>query len=289
MNMLRMGTRGSPLALAQSGMVAAQVRARTGVDVQLVVIRTRGDDVVDRPLAAVGGKGLFTKEIELALLAGEVDFAVHSLKDLPTIQPEGLTLAATPPREDPRDVLIGGRLAELKLGAVVGTGSQRRQAQLLAARPDLVVRDIRGNVDTRIRKLQAGEFDAIVLAAAGVIRLGRAAEITERLSVDAMVPAPGQGALALQCRVGDAAAAGALLALHDADAALEVEAERAWLDAAGGGCTVPTACYVQVDSAGATLRGFHLRPDGVRRRVEERVARADVVARARALGAEAAG
>lgn len=197
---LKLGTRGSLLATTQSGLVAADLTRLTGVEVELVIVKTRGDAVQDRPLAQVGGKGLFTKELEDALLAGEIDFAVHSMKDMPSDMPEGLVIASVPPREDPRDALVGAALADLPPGAVVGTGSVRRALQLRATRPDLEVRGIRGNVDTRIDKQRRGEYAAIVLALAGLTRLGRAGDATAVLSVDEMVPAVGQGALAVQAR-----------------------------------------------------------------------------------------
>ncbi|MEO0602593.1 MAG: hydroxymethylbilane synthase, partial [Myxococcota bacterium] len=183
---LRLGTRGSQLAVTQSGHVAEAVTLATGVEVELVIIKTKGDRVTDRPLQAVGGKGLFTKEIEDALLAGEVDFAVHSMKDMPTDNPEGLVICTVPERVDPRDALVGARLDDLPEGARVGTGSVRRALQLRDRRPDLQILGIRGNVDTRIAKQQSGEYDAIVLAMAGLTRLGRADDATEAIGIDAM-------------------------------------------------------------------------------------------------------
>jgi hydroxymethylbilane synthase len=239
---LRLGTRGSELARTQSGHVAAAITAATGRQVELVIVRTRGDAVQDRPLAQVGGKGLFTKELEEALLAGEVDLAVHSFKDMPTESPRGLRFGAVPEREDPADVLVGRPLAALAAGAVVGTGSLRRKLQILGARPDLVVHGIRGNVDTRIEKLRRGEYDAIVLAAAGVRRLGRASVIDERLPTEVMVPAPAQGALAVQCRADDRDTGAALETIHHAPTAACVAVERAFLEAVSGNCNAPSAC-----------------------------------------------
>jgi hydroxymethylbilane synthase len=239
---LRLGTRGSELARTQSGHVAAALTAATGLPVELVVIRTRGDAVQDRPLAEVGGKGLFTKEIEDALLAGEIDLAVHSFKDMPTESPRGLRFGAVPVREDPSDVLVGARLADLPQGAIVGTGSVRRRLQLLAARPDLEIRGIRGNVDTRIEKQRRGDYAAIVLAAAGLRRLGRGDAIAEVLPPSVMVPAPAQGALAVQCRSDDAHTGAALEAIHDAPTAACVGVERAFLEAIAGNCNAPAAC-----------------------------------------------
>ncbi len=244
---LRLGTRGSLLARTQSQQVADAITAATGVAVELVIIKTTGDRVQDRPLQQVGGKGLFTKEIEEALLDGRVDFAVHSMKDMPTENPPELEIAAVPERVDPRDVLIGARLADLPKGAVVGTGSVRRQLQLRAVRPDLELRGIRGNVDTRIAKQRAGEYDAIVLAAAGITRLGKQDEITDFIDVDTMIPAVGQGALAIQCRRDDAATKALLDTIHHPPTAICVTAERAFLEAVSGGCSAPAACHAVWD------------------------------------------
>jgi hydroxymethylbilane synthase len=247
---LRLGTRGSALAVAQSGHVAAAITAATGHPVELVRITTRGDAVSDRPLEQVGGKGLFTKEIEVALIAHDVDFAVHSMKDLPGEAPEGLVIAAIPHREDPRDVIVGSRLAELPQGAIVGTGSHRRRMQLQALRPDLDIRGIRGNVDTRIGKQRSGEFAAIVLAAAGLARLGRLGDAAEHLSVEQMIPAPGQGALAVQCRESDGEVRHILQVLHHWSTAVCVAAERAFLITLSGGCSVPAACHARLVHGG---------------------------------------
>ncbi len=244
---LRLGTRGSQLALTQSGHVAEALTAATGVPVELVTIKTRGDRVTDRPLQQVGGKGLFTKELEDALLGGDIDLAVHSMKDMPTEGPPGLVVACVPERVDPRDAVVGARLDDLGPGAVVGTGSVRRALQLRALRSDLQVRGIRGNVDTRIAKQRAGEYDAILLAMAGLERLGRAAEATEALTVDRMVPAVGQGALAVQCRSGDRRVQGLLEAIHHQPSALCVMAERAFLTVVSGGCSAPAACHAWIE------------------------------------------
>lgn len=246
MRTLRLGTRGSQLATTQSGIVADTVTRATGIPVELVIIKTRGDQVVDRPLAAVGGKGLFTKEIEEALLAGEVDFAVHSMKDMPTENPDGLVIGAIPERVDPRDVLVGARLEELPHGAVIGTGSVRRTLQLLALRPDLDIRGIRGNVDTRIEKQRRGEYAAVMLALAGLTRLGRAADATHALSVDEMIPAVGQGALAVQCRRDDDEVLKILEQIHHPETGLCVGAERAFLIEVQGGCSAPAACHARL-------------------------------------------
>jgi hydroxymethylbilane synthase len=242
---LRLGTRGSQLATTQSGLVARALTEATGRPVELVIIRTRGDNVTDRPLQDVGGKGLFTKEIEDALLAGEVDFAVHSMKDMPTENPEGLVIAAVPERADPRDVLVGSTLSALPSGAVVGTGSVRRSLQLRSLRPDLEVRGIRGNVDTRIEKQRRGEYAAVMLALAGLTRLGRAGDATEALDVQQMIPAVGQGALAIQCRRDDREVLALLESIHHRETGICVAAERAFLQEVSGGCSAPAACHAR--------------------------------------------
>ncbi len=242
---LRLGTRGSPLALTQSGHVAAAITAATGVPVELVVITTRGDRDQASPLRQIGGKGLFTAELEEGLRDGSLDLAVHSLKDLPTDDAPGLVLGAVPLRADPRDVLIGPPLSALRLGAVVGSGSPRRVAQLRALRPDLQTVELRGNVDTRLRRVDEGRVQATLLAAAGLARLGIARPDVHPLSVDEMVPAPGQGALAVQIRAGDARVAALVGAIDDADTRACTSAERAFLHALSGGCSVPAACHVR--------------------------------------------
>lgn len=263
---LRLGTRGSALATAQSGHVAQAITQATGLEVELVLIKTRGDVITDRPLELVGGKGLFTKEIEQSLIDGAVDLAVHSMKDLPGEAPEGLVIAAVPPREDARDVIVGGRLRDLATGAVIGTGSARRRLQLRALRPDLDIRGIRGNVDTRIGKQRSGEYAAIVLAAAGMARLGRLEEIDDFLPIEAMIPAPGQGALAVQCRASDAEVRSVLASIHDFRTAVCTMAERAFLIELSGGCSVPAACYARlVENGGIEVLGFFERDgEGVR-------------------------
>ena len=258
---LRLGTRGSLLARTQSQIVANAVeRAHPGVHVELVTVRTSGDRITDRPLHDLGGKGLFTKELEQALLSGDIDFAVHSFKDVPVtmplLDPSGLVIAAVPAREDPRDVLVSAlarTVAQLPPGARVGTGSLRRRCQLLAARPDLSVEMIRGNIDTRLRKLGDGRHDALVLAAAGLNRTGLFDDPSMAvIEPDQMLPAPGQGALALQCR-RDAVATRELLAeLNDADSAECVEAERSLVAALEGDCHSPIAAL-------ATLAGGRMR------------------------------
>lgn len=252
MNELILGTRGSQLALAQSKQVAGWLQEAHGIPVRLEVIATRGDRVQDKPLPEVGGKGLFTAELEEALRSGSIHLAVHSLKDLPTEDAEGLVVAAIPPREDPRDVLVGATLKGLAAGAVVGTGSARRRAQILDARPDVTVQGIRGNVDTRLRKLDDEPYDAIVLAAAGLARLGLDVERTP-LNIDECVPAPGQGALGIQT-AAEGPARALIGALDDEETRLCVEAERAFLAQLEGGCSVPAGAYARLDGDKMWLR-----------------------------------
>jgi hydroxymethylbilane synthase len=262
--LIRIGTRGSALALWQAEHVRSRLEG-LGHVVEIRVITTTGDRVLDRRLESVGGKGAFLKEIEEAMLAGEVDLAVHSLKDVPTALPDGLTLCAVLERADPRDaVLTAGRVsfAMLPRGSRVGTSSLRRQAQLRAARPDLLVADLRGNVDTRLRRLHEGQFDAILLAVAGLARLGRADEATEVLDPEVMLPAPGQGAIGLECRVADQGVAEAVAPLHHPGTAHAVAAERALLARLGGGCNVPLGAYACPESEGLWLRALVARPDG---------------------------
>src|SRR5712692_9934576 len=235
--MLVIGSRGSQLALWQAKWIAVRLAER-GVETRIEIIKTTGDKITDVPLAKVGTKGLFTKEIEEALLDGRADLAVHSLKDLPTDLPEGLVLAAVPEREDPRDAIVGERLDELSEGGKVGSSSLRRAAQLRRLRPDLVIESIRGNVDTRLRKLDEGQYHAIVLAAAGLKRLGWADRIAEILDPDRMCPAVGQGALAIETKPSGAGFDAVQLLNHAATRAA-VTAERGVLSALGGGCQVP--------------------------------------------------
>lgn len=263
---LKLGTRGSLLARAQSQMVADQLSAATGWPVELVILTTRGDLDQQRPLAALGGKGLFTFELEEGLRDGSLDLAVHSLKDLPTEDAEGLTLGAIPEREDPRDVIVGAPLAALPAGARLGTGSLRRRVQALALRPDLRVGDIRGNVETRLRKRDEGQFDATILAAAGLNRLGILRADGHPIPVAEMVPAVGQGALAVQCRAGDPVVLGLLAQIDHAPTRAAVGVERAFLQSFGGGCNTPAACHAW--SAGGELRAMAVAPDpagGLRR------------------------
>jgi hydroxymethylbilane synthase len=265
--LLRIGTRGSALAVAQSEQVAERLRRLDpSLTVELHRIRTSGDRVKDRPLAEIGGKGLFVKEIEEALLAGAVDVGVHSMKDLPGSLPDGLAIVAVPAREDPRDVLVWrgkGGVDALPRGATVGTGSLRRAALLRARRPDLDVRPMRGNVDTRLGKWRAGEVDAIVLAAAGLARLGVTLAEAEPLDVDRFLPAIGQGALALEARPEGPTAA-LVARLDDPVTASATIAERAVLAALGGDCKTPIAAHATVAGGELRLRALVARPDGAR-------------------------
>jgi hydroxymethylbilane synthase len=260
---IRIGTRGSALALWQAEHVKKHLTV-LGHEVELRVITTTGDRLLDRRLDSVGGKGAFLKEIEDAMLAAEVDLAVHSLKDVPTVLPGGLSLCAILERADPRDALLssGLRLAELPAGARVGTTSLRRQALVREMRPDLVLADLRGNVDTRIQRLREGRFDAILLAMAGLTRLGRAAEATEALDPRQFVPAPGQGAIALECRDGDTAVRDAVVPLDHAPTARAIEAERAFLEALGGGCNVPLGAHAFAVEGALELVAFVAATDG---------------------------
>ena len=267
---LRIGTRGSPMALYQAGLVRDRLRAahpdlaEPGA-VELVTIRTTGDRVQNRLLAEIGGKGLFTKEIEEALLDRRIDLAVHSLKDMETALPAGLAIGCVLPRDDPRDALVaqaGAGLAALPAGARIGTASLRRRAQLLRRRPDLAIAPIRGNVDTRLAKLAAGETDALVLALCGLERLGRAAVVTEILPAEVMLPAVGQGALAIECRGDDAPVRGLLVPLNDPGSAACVGAERAMLAALDGSCRTPIAGLATIDGEVLRLDGLLLSPDG---------------------------
>jgi hydroxymethylbilane synthase len=266
----RIGTRGSALALWQANHVRELLQdAWPGLTVEIEVITTHGDKTLDTPLPQIGGKGVFTEELEAALRAGSIDLAVHSLKDLPTDPSPGLTVGAVPAREDPRDALVsrdGHTLARLPAGAAVGTSSVRRSAQLLLVRPDLRLVDLRGNVDTRIRKVQApsGPYDAIVLARAGLIRLGRDEVISEILPIETLLPAPGQGALGIQCR-DDASSLRLLAPLTHTETAMAVTAERAFLAGLGGGCATPVGAYAVVEGDRLLLHGRVCAPDGSRK------------------------
>ncbi|MFZ5833590.1 MAG: hydroxymethylbilane synthase [Planctomycetota bacterium] len=259
---IRIGTRGSALARWQADWVADELR-RLGRDVELVFISTTGDRQ-QGSIGELGVQGLFTREIQRALLDGHIDLAVHSLKDLPTEQPNGLGLAAVPPRAAARDALVSPHrtLASLPAGAKVGTSSLRRRAQLLRARPNLTLLDIRGNVDTRLRKLDEGEFDAIVLAEAGLTRLGLAERISERLSLEVMLPAVGQGALGLETRADDTGTIAAVGALDDPATHQSVAAERALLAALEGGCLAPIAAWGRMEGDRLLLTGRVVSVDG---------------------------
>lgn len=268
---LKIGTRGSQLALWQTNHMKAQLEAaHPGLSCEIVIIKTRGDAIQDRPLAEVGGKGLFVKELEEALLDGRVDFAVHSMKDMPSLLPEGLVLECVPERVDPRDAWVRPKgappltLDELPDGATVGTSSLRRAAQLLARRPDLRIVPLRGNVDTRLRKLDEGVdgLAAIVLACAGLTRLGLVDRITTALPVDLMLPAVGQGALAIESRVDDPIVGPILAALHNADTAAATQAERAFLAEIEGSCKVPVAGHATLDGDEVTLTALVAHPSG---------------------------
>jgi hydroxymethylbilane synthase len=255
--MLVIASRGSQLALWQARWVSSQLSA-AGHECRIEIIKTTGDKITDVPLAKVGTKGLFTKEIEEALLDGRADLAVHSLKDLPTELPAGLVLAAVPQREDPRDAVVGRTLADLPPGAKVGTSSLRRAAQLRQLRPDLQVESVRGNLDTRLRKLDEGQYDAILLAAAGLKRLGWGDRIAEILAPEQMCPAVGQGALAIETRSGFEKVA----MLDHAESHTAVRAERAVLAALGGGCQVPIGAHATVSEGRVHVIAIVAAPDG---------------------------
>jgi hydroxymethylbilane synthase len=263
---IRLGTRGSTLALAQSTWVKEQLlQQEPSLNIELVVIKTSGDRFVDKPIAALGGKGVFTKEIEDALLHAEIDLAVHSMKDLPPELPDRLIIAAMPKREDPRDVLVtnlGTSISSLQAGARIGTGSLRRQAQLLYYRGDLSLMPIRGNVDTRLRKLDQGEVDALIVAAAGLNRIGRHDRITAYLSEEICVSAVAQGALGIESRA-DSSIRELLTYLHDAATASEVSAERSFLKRLGGGCHVPIGARAKIEGQQLKIIGVVASPDGV--------------------------
>ena len=287
---LRIGTRGSPLALAQTTMVRARLAAATGLAeerIGVTVIRTTGDVIQDRTLAEAGGKGLFTKEIEEALLKGTIDLAVHSAKDMPTVLPEGLTITAVLPREDPRDVFIS-RVAkdfrELRAGALVGTASLRRQAIVKRLRRDLDVVPIRGNVETRLRKLDDGVVDATLLALAGLKRLGLTQAATSILSVDEFLPAVGQGIIAIETRADDANTRAHLAAIDHGETATALEAERAFLKVLDGSCRTPIAGHAVIAAGRLRLRGLIARPDGSE---SFEAVREGPVSEAAALGADA--
>ncbi len=292
---LRIGTRGSPLALWQARAVQADLAAAHGVapdDIAIVAIRTTGDIIQDRPLSEAGGKGLFTKEIEQALVDGGIDLAVHSTKDMPTALPPGLDLVACLPREDVRDAFISSKaasLAELPRGAVVGTASLRRQAMVLRLRPDISVVPFRGNVDTRLRKLEEGAVDATLLAFAGLKRLGREAAATAVLDLDQFLPAVGQGAVGIEARTADTRTCGLLAKINHDETLVAVRTERAFLAVLDGSCRTPIAGHARivggVADGSVVFHGMILRPDGSE--VHETTCKG-AVQDGPALGAEAA-
>jgi hydroxymethylbilane synthase len=287
---LRIGTRGSPLALAQAHELRQGLAAAHGVApaaIEILVIRTSGDRIQDRPLAEVGGKGLFTKEIEAALAAGAIDVAVHSAKDMPTVLPDGLVLAACLAREDVRDAFISRRatsLAALPAGTVVGTASLRRQAQVRRHRPDLKVIPLRGNVETRLRKLEQGEIDATLLAFAGLKRLGLDGTATALMAVEDFLPAVGQGAIALEARADDRGTLELLSAIDHSDTTTALVAERAFLAMLDGSCRTPIAGHATIADGRLKFRGMILRPDGSE---AHETVRAGSPGAAQALGADA--
>ena len=263
---IRIATRKSALALWQAEYVKARLeQAHPGILVTLVPMVSRGDKLLDSPLSKIGGKGLFVKELETALLNNEADIAVHSMKDVPMDFPEGLGLFCICEREDPRDAFVSNTYAsldDLPQGSIVGTSSLRRQAQLLTRRPDLQIRFLRGNVNTRLAKLDAGEYDAIILAAAGLIRLGFEQRITSPISIEDSLPAGGQGAVGIECRSADPEIHALLTPLHHADTAVRVTAERALNKHLNGGCQVPIACYAVLEGEQIWLRGLVGEPSG---------------------------
>ncbi|TYP66792.1 hydroxymethylbilane synthase [Stutzerimonas stutzeri] len=263
---IRIATRKSALALWQAEYVKARLEAaHPHITVSLVPMVSRGDKLLDAPLAKIGGKGLFVKELETALMENEADIAVHSMKDVPMEFPEGLGLYCICEREDPRDAFVSNHYENfdaLPSGAVVGTSSLRRQAQLLARRPDLKIQFLRGNVNTRLAKLDAGEYDAIILAAAGLIRLGFGERIRASISVEDSLPAGGQGAVGIECRTGDTELHELLQCMNDPHTALRVTAERALNRHLNGGCQVPIACYAVLEGEQLWLRGLVGQPDG---------------------------
>lgn len=265
---IRIGTRGSKLAVVQCEWVRDRLREHNpSVEVDLVRIKTKGDKILDSPLSRIGGKGLFVKEIEEALLAGSIDLAVHSMKDMPAELPEGLILTSYPEREDPHDVLVSHgdvSLAEMREGGRLGTSSLRRAAQVLHKRPDLEIVPLRGNVDTRLKKLRSGAFDAVILAAAGMSRLGLEDEISQILPTEEVLPAIGQGALGLEVKEGNRAAIDLLSFMNHPPTEWAVRAERAFLHRLEGGCQVPIAGFARLDGEELVLEGMVAELDGTR-------------------------
>ncbi|MBT2969200.1 MAG: hydroxymethylbilane synthase [Candidatus Thiodiazotropha sp. (ex Ctena orbiculata)] len=281
---LTIATRKSPLAMWQAEHVAAALKkAHPDLQVELLGMTTQGDKILDTPLAKIGGKGLFIKELEQGLMSKEADIAVHSMKDVPVDLPQGLHLPVIMQREDPRDAFVSNRyrhIDELPQGACVGTSSLRRQCQLAEIRPDLVIKSLRGNVNTRLRKLDEGEYDAIILAAAGLKRLGFEARITALIGPEQSLPAIGQGAVGIECRVDDQRINELIAPLHHAHTAYCVRAERAMNQRLNGGCQVPIAGYAMLESGNLWLRGLVGEPDGsriIRGEVEGTVQEADAM------------
>ncbi len=268
MTPVRFGSRSSELARWQTGFVQRSLEAQwPGLTSEQILIQTEGDRVLELPLPEIGGKGLFTQELELALGESRIDVAVHSLKDLPIEDSAGIVIGLIPEREVARDVLVsrnGEMLEALQHGAVVGTSSLRRQGQLLVSRPDLVIKSLRGNVQTRLKKLEDGQYDAIVLAQAGLVRLGLEAHISQVLPYETMMPAPGQGALAVQCRQGDRETLELLAILDDPVTRAEVEAERRFLEALGGGCSLPVGALAELRQGEIYMQAVVVSPDGKR-------------------------
>lgn len=265
-NTLKIGTRGSKLALAQSSMIGDIIKnERADTEVELVIIKTKGDKIIDSPLSKVGGKGLFVKEIEEALLETRVDIAVHSIKDVPAELPDGLSIPFFPEREDPSDAFLSvkyKKLEDIPEGSRVGTGSLRRSSQLLNKRPDIKIIPIRGNVDTRIKKLESGEVDAILLAAAGLNRLGLSSEIKQLLPPLDFIPAVGQGALGLEVRTDDVECNRLIEFLNHSETAMAVRAERAFLNKLEGGCQVPIGAYAFIERNTIVIHGMISELDG---------------------------
>ena len=263
MRTLRIGTRGSMLAKWQAESIRKRLFASAGVEAEIIIIKTAGDKMQQMPLNKIGGKGIFIKELEEALLEESIDLAVHSVKDIPTDTPSRLSFPAVCRRDDVRDCLVGATLANLRQGARVGTGSLRRQAQLLHLRPDLDIRDLRGNVDTRLRKVESGEYEAIMLSKAGLDRLGLSQRISEVLSPEVCMPAVGQGAIAVECRLKDTEAADVLAPLDDAESRTAIVAERALLAALHGGCQVPLGAWARIERGELVLDACVCSVDGV--------------------------
>lgn len=266
MSRIVIGTRGSALATTQTNWVAERLRAaHPEIEIEIVIIKTKGDKITDVPLAKIGGKGLFTKELEVALADGRIDIAVHSLKDLPTELPAGIALAAVPLRESPWDALVAKDYTAINAipeGAAIGTSSLRRQAQIRRMRPDLQVVDLRGNIDTRIGKVESGELDGAILAAAGLNRLGRKDAIAAELPINVMIPAVAQGALGIEARADDISTLGTMRAIHDELTSAATRAERSFLHRLEGGCQVPLGAHAMVGQGAVHLRGCVWSVDG---------------------------